>query len=159
MPTTRTWTGAVNNDASNPGNWTPSGAPAAGDTLNVSATVTSGPPWTVSETLDISGGALHGDQLNVGGTGLAATLNLSHHATADVSFGGFGTQLTVNVDGNDTLNLSMPGEINATSITVNLADHAKLNGSWDTSNNLLTNNVVRARSSTFPPRTSCTPSA
>jgi hypothetical protein len=118
MAITRTWTGAVNNDAGNPGNWSPSGAPQSGDTL------------LGKGTIDISGDVLHGDTLGGGEfQGWEGTINLSHHAVANV-WVAVPPGLTANIDGTDTLNLtaqtSAPYLVN-----VNLADHANLFGSFD----------------------------
>ena len=51
----RTWIGGANNDASNPGDWSPAGAPQPGDTLTMG-----------SGTIDVSGNDLAGDTLAVG---------------------------------------------------------------------------------------------
>ena len=122
MATTHTWTGAVNNDAANAANWQ-GGAPAAGDSLAVNGTA----------TLDISGNALKGDQLAVSeGYGTQLTLNLSHHAVANVADAvGMAGSVVVNVEGQDTLNLTTPQLTFGNAITVNLADHAKLDGAWN----------------------------
>ena len=52
--TNRTWIGGGNNKASNPRDWSPNGAPQAGDTLTIS-----------SGTMTVSGNDLKGDSLNV----------------------------------------------------------------------------------------------
>jgi hypothetical protein len=55
--TTRNWLGGGNNSASDPQNWSPSGAPEAGDTLNLNA----------SANMNIAGDALRGDTLTLNG--------------------------------------------------------------------------------------------
>lgn len=52
--TTRTWIGGGNNQATNPSDWSPSGAPQPGDTLSIA-----------SGTMNIFGNALAGDNLTV----------------------------------------------------------------------------------------------
>jgi hypothetical protein len=52
--TNRTWIGGGNNQASNPKDWSPTGAPQPGDTLTMS-----------QGTIKISGNAMAGDVLNV----------------------------------------------------------------------------------------------
>jgi hypothetical protein len=52
--TQRTWIGCGNNEASNPNDWSPTGAPQPGNSLNMSA-----------GTINISGDALAGDTLTI----------------------------------------------------------------------------------------------
>lgn len=121
--TTRTWTGSINNDASNPGNWSPNGAPQPGDTLTDILSLS---------TIDIRGDALAGDSLaiNIAGED-TATLNLSQHADLSLVSSGQGS-VVVNVTGNDTLNAVVPeaGTMGPPSLTVDLAGHARMTGSF-----------------------------
>jgi hypothetical protein len=96
----RTWTGAVDNNASTPGNWSPSGQPQAGDILTAG-------PSTV--TMDITGNALAGNTLQVeGGYGIGPdTFNLSHNATVSLDLGAVEFSNVVDVSGRDTLNSSL----------------------------------------------------
>ena len=68
--TNRTWLGGGNNQASNPRDWSPNGAPHAGDTLTIS-----------SGTMNVSGNDLKGASLNVS------------------AFGSLGTVININVTG------------------------------------------------------------
>jgi hypothetical protein len=124
----RTWTGSVNNDASNSGNWSPMGAPLPGDTLTD----------TISgSTIDIRDNALAGNGLLISPPPSvavsSATLNLSHAARVDL-FLSSGTQVVANVSGVvDTINASVAGIVSRPAggaLTVNL-DHAILFGSFN----------------------------
>jgi hypothetical protein len=126
----RTWTGQVNNDASNPGNWSPIGAPQPGDMLTDTIN---------GSTIDIRDNALAGNGLLMSAPPSvvvsSATLNLSHAARVDL-FLGVGTQVVANVSGVDTLNASVPGSVSPRpggALTVNL-DHAILFGSFNIGN-------------------------
>jgi hypothetical protein len=125
-PVARTWTGAVSNDAGNPGNWFPIGAPQPGDTLS---------DQLGSSTIDIRGKDLAGNTLGIsGGAGASATLNLSHLARADVAVG-TPTTVVANVSGVATLNAGVGGSNGLTppgALRVNL-DHAVLFGSFNVS--------------------------
>jgi len=72
--TARTWLGGGNNLASNPLDWSPNGAPHAGDTLTVQG--------TSAYTVNIQGNALAGDTLTV--TDQNTTINLSNNAVAAI---------------------------------------------------------------------------
>jgi len=79
MTTTRTWIGGGNNKAANPHDWSPTGAPQPGDTLQVSG--------AERFTINVRGDALAGDTLdissnNFNGAPVDTTVNLSHDATA-----------------------------------------------------------------------------
>jgi hypothetical protein len=65
----RTWVGGGNNEASNPNDWSPNGAPQSGDSLTDGVS---------GSTINIEGNALKGDVLSVAAQGV--TLNLSHNA-------------------------------------------------------------------------------
>jgi hypothetical protein len=122
----RTWTGSVSNDASNPNNWSPMGAPQPGDTLTD----------TISgSTIDIRDKALAGTTLLVTRNPeitATATLNLSHFARVDLSVPPQ-VQVVANASGVDTLNATVTGARGAVppgALTVNL-DHAVLFGGFD----------------------------
>jgi hypothetical protein len=116
--TDRTWIGGGNNKASRPNHWSPNGIPQPGDNLVLPG----------GSTINIAGNDLHGDPLAISSAG-AVTLNLSHHAQASLRAPGpgFGGKpvATVNVVGNDTLDVT-----GSSDLTINLADHAKLSGSF-----------------------------
>jgi hypothetical protein len=80
--TNRTWVGGGNNQASNPSDWSPTGAPQPGDTLIIS-----------SGTMDVSGKALAGDTLDLSVTGNTANIYLKGDiaATAHVTEGSLHT--------------------------------------------------------------------
>jgi hypothetical protein len=122
MPTTRTWTGAVDHDAANPGNWSPNGTPQRGDTLTDAMS---------ASMLDITGDALRGDTLTASA---GATFNLSHRGMLNLeSHFGFppSASQTVNVDGIGTLNVTAPFAPMGGSLQVNLSDHASLYGTFN----------------------------
>src|SRR6516162_4164998 len=130
MATTHTWTGAVNNDAANPGNWT-GGAPQPGDILTD----------TISgSTIDITDDALAGNQLRIVrppspdglGTTRNVTLDLSDNAQANLSLDS-ALKIVANLSGNDTLEASLSGFgvlVAPSDLTVNLAEHTNLHGSF-----------------------------
>jgi hypothetical protein len=120
MSTTRTWTGAVNNDAANPGNWTPTGPVEPGDNLIVGFPASPGMP---NPTLDISGDALRGDTIGSG----SGTFILSHDAV--LNLGVLPGHDTVNVHGKATVNTTEPGIPFSISVQINLDPHADLFGS------------------------------
>ncbi len=126
--TDRTWTGAENNSAGNPNNWSPTGVPVPGDTLAMPG-----------GTMNIRDNDLAGDTL-VFGTGqtpatttltsVTATLNLSHQANVALDVPQYASdQVTINVKGSDTLNVHTDYPSGGL-FTVNLADHATLTGAF-----------------------------
>ncbi len=105
MSTSRIWIGGADNNAGNPQNWSPTGAPQPGDTLVL---LDNGPFHAF--TLHIRGNDLAGNTLTIGQTrdsGPAFTLNLSDHAHATVRAGILSQVKTkINVAGTDTLDFS-----------------------------------------------------
>jgi len=124
--TNRTWVGGDNNQASNPSDWSPKGAPQPGDILTMSA-----------GTMNINDNDLHGDQLTIAGflaVTAPVTLNLSHVANATVVVSNFGNPVTVNVTGLDSLSLSDSrgfGFGGRAPVTVNMAEHSVLFGTFN----------------------------
>jgi hypothetical protein len=105
--TNRTWLGGGNNKASNPQDWSPAGAPPAGDALTLQ-----------SGTMDISGNELRGDALLVTGSAdIYTTDNAALNLEVDIPI----LSSTVNVHADGTLKL-----INLTQ------DSSSLNISGDT---------------------------
>ena len=130
--TDRTWTGNVDNSARNPGNWDPTGAPQPGDNLLLPS----------GSTINVTDDDLHSDPLVVSGANSfppppPTTINLSHHAHVLLEKSDFSGAATVdvNVKGTDSLNIvtattgNNPGD--APSLTVSLADNARLLGSFN----------------------------
>ena len=75
----RTWTGGANNDAANPNDWSPTGAPQPGDSLTMGA-----------GTINLSGNDLAGDTLSVSpftasGPSEVADIGVKATATLDLS--------------------------------------------------------------------------
>src|ERR1035438_2429259 len=71
--TNRTWTGSVNSDWFNAGNWNPAGAPGSNDTVNVSnGTINLTAPVIISGQFNWTGGTLSGNSLNISSNGLLA---------------------------------------------------------------------------------------
>ncbi len=123
--TDRTWTAAVSNTASDPGNWSPEGAPAPGDTLLV-------PFRGPGITMDIAGDALAGDPLTLisGFNSLPNVFNLSQNGEASLDFSMAAANAdVVNIHGNGTLNASLLTPDNH--LTINLASRANLFGVLD----------------------------
>ena len=120
--TDRTWLGGGNNNARNPHDWSPTGAPQPGDTLSMF----NGGTMNVRDD-DLAGNAVHvGDS-----AGRQETFNLSHHALlAVVQNVDTGSETTVNVHGRDTLRFSsiFPS---GPQLTVNLDHHARLTASFN----------------------------
>jgi hypothetical protein len=116
--TDKTWIGGFHhNDARNPHNWSPNGAPQPGDNLLLPS----------GSTISIQDNDLQGDPLVISSASQLTgptTLNLSHHA--DVTLTGSGP-ITATIKGTDTLNLN---DDNTTIATVNLASHAHLFGNF-----------------------------
>ena len=89
--TNRTWLGGGNNKASNPQDWSPAGAPPAGDALTLQ-----------SGTMDISGNELRGDALLVTGSAdIYTTDNAALNLEVDIPI----LSSTVNVHADGTLKL------------------------------------------------------
>lgn len=117
--TNRAWIGGGNNSVSNANDWSPFGAPLAGDRLDMQI-----------GAMNIRGDELAGNTLVIGGSS-TTTLNLSHHATVSVDIAQESVdQVTVNVKGSDTLNVhtEFPSSGN---FTINLADHASLTANFN----------------------------
>ncbi len=81
--TTRIWIGGGNNKASNPKDWSPTGAPQPGDSLLITGSPNAMPP---NGTINIAGNDLAGDTLTAGSipTHSIVTINLSHDATLNL---------------------------------------------------------------------------
>ena len=132
MSTFVTWIGGGNNSASNPDDWTPTGAPQPGEYLSIEP----GEPVNnnggeVGRTINISGNALAGDTLTVVFGISPVTLNLSHHAQASLTMetmSGGVNQTTINLTGTDMLTLNWDGTEGypGASLTVNGGPGAKL---------------------------------
>ncbi len=119
--TDRTWTGAQNNSARDPNNWSPTGVPVPGDTLAMQSGM-----MNIRDN-DLAGGTV---VFGTDETLATGTLNLSHHATASLGLAlGASADVTINVKGSDTLNVNheAPGGLQ---LTVDLADHASLTGAF-----------------------------
>jgi hypothetical protein len=122
--TDRTWTGAVSNNANDPRNWSPAGAPQPGDTLIAGQ-------GTRAFSMNIVGNALAGDALEIrnGLTFGANTFDLSHHARANLDFAdSYGSHNVVNVSGRDTLDTTL-GVSNY--LTVSMAANTDLFGAFN----------------------------
>jgi hypothetical protein len=94
---TKTWLGGGNNAASNPNDWTPTGAPLPGEQLDIE-----------SGTINIAGNALAGDALTLaysGVTGSVVNINTSDNATLDLA-GGLSRAVSVSVNVAGQLNLT-----------------------------------------------------
>jgi hypothetical protein len=116
----RVWIGGGNNQASNPMDWSPQGAPQPSDgSLQVIASAGSPQP----ATMNIRGNDLAGVPLTVYGDTLTA--NLSHRAVVSSGVGGYGG------GGNAVFNVSQRSELavvtNRGSATVNLSQNSNLN--------------------------------
>ncbi len=69
--TSRTWNGSVSSDWYNPTNWTPTGVPAASDTINFgSGSINLTAPVTIAGQFNWSGGNLGGSPLLITATGV-----------------------------------------------------------------------------------------
>jgi hypothetical protein len=122
--TDRAWTGDINFDAGNAGNWSPNGTPEPGDRLTVSIP---------GSTIDITHNVLQGDQLSFL---TDATINLSRHAEVSLAVRPPGRLINVvaNVAGRDSIDATIGGaSIGAPPgrLTVNLATHANLSGNFN----------------------------
>jgi hypothetical protein len=91
--TTRTWIGGGNNRASNPLDWSPTGAPQPGDSLEAEG-------QGGALTINVRHNDLAGDEFTA--LGVSLTANLTHNATMS-AFVGFGGSATFNVSGHSTL--------------------------------------------------------
>jgi hypothetical protein len=102
--TTRSWTPSLDDNAANPLNWSPTGAPQPGDDLI----------WANGGTMEVADDALAGDRLEIGGPPSASPQDFvldvtgKAHFTEAAEFPPFGIG----------------------SITINLADHAKWIGGF-----------------------------
>lgn len=126
--TTRVWIGGATNDAYQGSDWSPSGTPQPGDAL-----------YMYSGALNMAGGDLAGDTLNVGtqtsySSSPPAVVNLSGGATltAVVGTASFTDQaITFNASGADHLNLTIDSNYYATmTTTVNIAASSRLTGTF-----------------------------
>jgi hypothetical protein len=122
--TYKTWIGGGNNNASNPDDWSPMGAPQSGDELVMPN----------GGTINITGNALAGNALELGlenAPPALFTINLSQHAQASlVQLARTAFPTTINVSGNDTLHYSSQFP-SSPDVTVNLQPHARLTGEFD----------------------------
>jgi len=120
---TLTWIGGGNNKASNPNDWSPTGAPEPSDTLQISG------PGTY--TMNVRGNDLMGDTLGI--SYADATLNLSRNAAVTARVGD-GADVKFNLLGVSHLDLSASGSNVAnggSSDTVNLARNSVWIGSFN----------------------------
>jgi len=120
--TDRTWLGGGNNNARNPNDWSPTGAPQSGDTLSM-----------INGTMNVRDDDLAGNAVHVGDpiTGGQDTFNLSHHAVLAVMQNqDTSSDTTVNVSGRDTLRFSSVFP-SGPQVIVNLESHAKLTASFN----------------------------
>jgi hypothetical protein len=92
--TTRTWIGGGNNEASNPRDWSPAGAPQPGDSLSLD-----------TGTLGISGNALAGDTLTIGG-GATVDIDTNHAAILKLATQEPGAHINIRVASGSTLTLT-----------------------------------------------------
>jgi hypothetical protein len=92
--TTRTWIGGGNNKASNPKDWSPAGVPQPGDSLSMG-----------SGTMNLSGTALAGDTLTIGG-GATADINTGHAAVLKLATQVPGAHINIGVACGSTLTLT-----------------------------------------------------
>lgn len=101
MATTRTWIGGGNNQADNPNDWAPNGAPQPGDTLEQ---LNGG-----GQTINVTGNDLAGDSFQTSGFQASGatplTMNLSHAGVASVG-DDFNPSTTFNLRQNSSLGLS-----------------------------------------------------
>ena len=122
--TNKVWVGGGNNRAKSAANWSPKGAPAAGDTLAVPS----------SATINVSGNDLKGDTLSIGTSQASATdiFNLSNRASLTLNPVEFSTvDATVNVRGSDTFRLTDAGSYpNTGAFTVNLIGRSTVTGTF-----------------------------
>jgi hypothetical protein len=120
--TDRTWLGGGNNNARNPNDWSPTGAPQSGDTLSM-----------INGTMNVRDDDLAGNAVHVGDpiTSGQDTFNLSHHAVLAVVQNQFtSSETTVNVSGRDTLRFSSTFP-SGSQVIANLDPHARLTASFD----------------------------
>jgi hypothetical protein len=102
MAITRTWIGGGNNEASNPSDWSPTGIPQPGDTLQL----TSG---STPLMMNVSGNDLAGDTLDIPFDSAPLTMNMSHKAAADVNVSIGADGGTYNLTQRSTLNTTVTG--------------------------------------------------
>jgi hypothetical protein len=98
MAITRTWIGGGNNKASNPNDWSPTGVPQPGDTLQEMSGQT-------PLTMNVSGNDLAGDTLDINSAPL--TMNMSDKAVADVNVPQYVGGETFNLEQQSTLNATL----------------------------------------------------
>lgn len=99
--TNRTWIGGGNNEASNPKDWSPTGAPQAGDTLVMNG--------ETNNPINVSDYNLRGNSLNVQGG--ANTINMSNAAGTIEQISSIGPDDNIS----DTcINVSWHSKFNAT---------------------------------------------
>ncbi len=121
--TRKTWIGGGNDNASDAKDWSPSGIPVAGDTIDIH-----------SGTMLIRGNDLAGNALLLdkpASNTAATTLILSHHASVSLVVpASLSEAVIVDVQGADTLHVShqTPSDL---FIDVNLAEYTTLNGNFD----------------------------
>jgi hypothetical protein len=114
-----TWIGGGNNKASNPQDWSPTGAPVPGDTLQVAG---SGNIYTIN----VRGDALAGNLVRI--SDASVTMNLSHDAAVNASFGNaveapLPNTATFNL-GRGVSDLNLSASLEPESLSVNLARDA-----------------------------------
>lgn len=123
--TNRVWIGGGSNRANSAADWSPNGAPVAGDILTVPQ----------SATINVSGDNLKGDTLllGTGQSSVTDTFNLSGHASLTVNPVSFATvNATVNVRGSDTVRVTADNSYPSTEqVTVNLLGRSTVAETFD----------------------------
>ncbi len=102
--TTRTWTGAVNNDWFNATNWSPNGVPAGNDIVNfASGTINFSAPVTIGGQFNWSGGVLSGQPLTIASNAVM-NINCVSQLTLENALTNAGTVTLTNTGGLEVAN-------------------------------------------------------
>lgn len=120
LPPIRTWLGGANNAASNLDNWSPTGTPQPGDTLEASG----------AATINVSGNDLAGDNLNIYGSPTSPTIvTINATNNAQLNIGELHSDTTINVADTTTVNLlTRQANLNTSGGTLQFIGTSDLNG-------------------------------
>jgi hypothetical protein len=117
----RTWVGGGNNEANNPNDWSPTGAPQTGDTLSDPVN---------GSTINVTGNALRGDAFSIPVLTQGVTFDLTHYGQLNLN-SSIGSGTVANVSGVAKIDVTTTFAPVPETLRVNLAGYSLLFGTFD----------------------------